>query len=88
MKIGNFRLSYTDLTVQVAGIPISVTRSYDTLAKDVDNDFGRGWSLQVTNVRLQKSVPVHEYWEQKATFVSPLVGNRYELRQSKKHSSW
>ena len=85
MKIGNFRLSYTDLVVPVAGMPISVTRSYDTLAKDTDNDFGRGWSLQIANVRLQKSVPVHEYWEQRGEFVSPLIGKKYDFRQSRKH---
>lgn len=85
MKIGNFKLAYTDLTVPVAGIPISVTRSYDTLAKDVDNDFGRGWSLQIGNIRLQKSVPVHDFWEQRGVFVSEYIGKRYEFRQTKKH---
>ena len=31
LKLGNFRLSFTDLEIPVAGIPISVTRTYDTL---------------------------------------------------------
>ncbi len=28
---GNFSLRFTDITVPVAGIPITVTRTYDTL---------------------------------------------------------
>ena len=30
-KLGNFTLSFTDLTMPVAGIPITVSRTYDTL---------------------------------------------------------
>ena len=85
MKIGNFKLSYTDLSIPVAGIPITVSRSYDTLAKDSANDFGRGWALQIANVRLQKSVPVDQEWEERGTFISPLIGKRFDFRQSKKH---
>ena len=29
-KIGNFRLEFSDLQIPLAGIPVSVTRVYDT----------------------------------------------------------
>src|SRR4029079_7510265 len=31
LKIGNFTLSFTDLSIPVSGIPITVTRTYDSL---------------------------------------------------------
>src|SRR5262249_10165846 len=45
LKLGNFKLSFTDLTIPVTGIPITITRSYDTLNAGVKGDFGYGWSL-------------------------------------------
>jgi RHS repeat-associated protein len=44
-KIGNFRQEFTDLVVPVAGVPITLTRIYDTLQADRAGDFGFGWSL-------------------------------------------
>jgi hypothetical protein len=43
LKLGNFRLSFTDLTIPVTGIPISVTRTYDSLTASTTDDFGYGW---------------------------------------------
>ncbi len=44
LKLGNFTLDVVDLTVPVAGIPIVVSRRYDSL--DVSRgDFGAGWRL-------------------------------------------
>jgi hypothetical protein len=31
LKLGNLHLDFTDLTIPVAGIPITITRSYDSL---------------------------------------------------------
>ncbi len=31
LKIGNFTLSFTDLTIPVSGIPITIARTYDSL---------------------------------------------------------
>ncbi|NJL53560.1 MAG: hypothetical protein HC930_17845, partial [Hydrococcus sp. SU_1_0] len=39
LKLGNFQLSFTDLVVPVAGIPISVTRTYDTLTANSKRRF-------------------------------------------------
>jgi uncharacterized protein YgbK (DUF1537 family) len=46
LKLGNFQLSFTDLTIPVAGIPISVTRTYDTFTSSTRDDFGYGWRLE------------------------------------------
>jgi len=56
LKLGNFTLSFTDLTVPVFGVPITVTRTYDTLAAAQSSDFGFGWRLEFRNMNLRTSV--------------------------------
>jgi RHS repeat-associated protein/uncharacterized repeat protein (TIGR01451 family) len=53
-KVGNFTLSFNDLSVPLPGLPITVTRTYDSRDKRV-GDFGVGWTLSVANVRVQKT---------------------------------
>ncbi len=57
LKLGNFTLSFTDLAVPVSGIPITVSRTYDTLTSGTSQDFGYGWSLEVGDTNLRTSVP-------------------------------
>ncbi|MBI2378018.1 MAG: hypothetical protein HYV07_28715 [Deltaproteobacteria bacterium] len=45
-KVGIFTVSFNDLTIPVSGIPIKVTRTYDSRVK-VKKDFGVGWELSV-----------------------------------------
>lgn len=52
LKLGNFTISFADLTVPVAGIPITVTRTYDTLRADLAGDFGYGWTLDLSNTQV------------------------------------
>jgi RHS repeat-associated protein len=56
LKLGNFNLSFTDLTVPVFGIPITVARTYDTLTASQSRDFGFGWRLEFRNMNLRTSV--------------------------------
>src|SRR5262249_7276745 len=53
-KVGNFTLSFKDLSVPLPGLPITITRTYDSRDKRV-GDFGVGWTLSVGNIRVQKS---------------------------------
>lgn len=62
VKIGNFTLSFNDLVVPVAGLPITVTRTYDSRNKG-SHDFGFGWTLSISNVRLQKNGVLGAVWE-------------------------
>ncbi|GIW98483.1 MAG: hypothetical protein KatS3mg111_1816 [Pirellulaceae bacterium] len=57
LKLGNFRLSFTDLTIPVSGIPIQVTRTYDTLRADRDGDLGYGWRLEFRDADLRVGLP-------------------------------
>ncbi len=57
LKLGNFRLSFTDMVIPVAGIPIEITRIYDTLQADREGDFGYGWRLEYRNTDLRVGLP-------------------------------
>src|SRR6185369_11220560 len=66
LKVGNFTVSFTDLDVPMAGIPIHVVRMYDR--RDTrSGDFGAGWKLGLSNVRVEKSGVLGENWEQTVT---------------------
>jgi YD repeat-containing protein len=57
LKIGNFTLSFTDLSIPVSGIPITVTRTYDSLNAGTTDDLGHGWRLEFRDADLRTSVP-------------------------------
>ena len=57
LKLGNFQLAFTDLVIPVAGIPIEITRVYDTLDADIEGEFGFGWRLDFRDTNLQVGVP-------------------------------
>ncbi|MEM1366955.1 MAG: Calx-beta domain-containing protein [Cyanobacteria bacterium P01_H01_bin.15] len=57
LKLGNFQVSFADLSVPLSGIPITVTRTYSSLQADVQNDFGFGWSLDIVDTDLRTTVP-------------------------------
>jgi len=46
LKLGNFEITFTDLVIPLAGIPIVITRSYNSLDTS-PGDFGAGWRLGV-----------------------------------------
>ncbi len=70
LKIGNFTVAFTDLSVPVAGLPIEVTRIYDSRDKR-KGDFGVGWTLGISNVHLEKSNVLGRHWYQTASNTFP-----------------
>jgi YD repeat-containing protein len=65
-KIGNFTLSFNDLAVPVAGLPIQVVRTYDSRDKR-QGDLGVGWTLGIKNVRVEKSGILGKLWDETFT---------------------
>ncbi|NIS81748.1 MAG: hypothetical protein GTO14_16420 [Anaerolineales bacterium] len=63
MKVGHFTLSYFDLNIPVAGIPIQIIRTYDSRDKRT-GDFGVGWTLDIKDVRLQENDVIGIRWRQ------------------------
>ncbi|TVR95235.1 MAG: choice-of-anchor A family protein [Wenzhouxiangellaceae bacterium] len=62
MKLGQFAVTFEDATVPLAGIPITLTRTYDTRQRHKDLDFGFGWSVGYQDVRLHESRRVGLGW--------------------------
>jgi RHS repeat-associated protein len=60
-KIGNFTVSFNDLSVPVAGLPIQVVRTYDSRNKTA-GDFGVGWRLDLTTVTLATNGALGNNW--------------------------
>ncbi len=52
LKLGEFRLEFTDLAIPVAGIPIEVKRIYDSRQSGDSLDFGFGWSLGIQDAHI------------------------------------
>lgn len=52
LQVGNFRLEFTDVTIPLAGIPITINRVYDTVNANDEGDFGYGWSFGVQDPRI------------------------------------
>ncbi|MBL8868680.1 MAG: putative Ig domain-containing protein [Planctomycetaceae bacterium] len=52
LQVGNFRLEFTDVTIPLAGIPITINRVYDTVNANDEQDFGFGWSFGVQDPRI------------------------------------
>ena len=64
-KLGNFALSFTDLQSSVAGLPLTIRRTYDTLQANRIGDFGYGWSLDMISGSLDIQLsdnPNNSYW--------------------------
>ena len=51
-KVGNFTLSFIDVSVPVVGLPIEVVRTYDSRMKS-SGDFGYGWNVSYNTVFVQ-----------------------------------
>jgi RHS repeat-associated protein/uncharacterized repeat protein (TIGR01451 family) len=47
-KPGRFTRTFTDLKLPLAGIPVTISRTYDSLVRFQSGDFGFGWSLDVS----------------------------------------
>jgi hypothetical protein len=83
LKVGNFTLSFNDMSVPVAGLPIQIVRTYDSRNKS-KGDFGIGWTLDIKSVRLEKSTVIGKFWEESKEFV-PITGERNHLLPTRPH---
>jgi RHS repeat-associated protein len=57
LKLGQFTQEFTDLSIPLAGIPIQVTRVYDTRQSGTAGDFGFGWRLGIQDAHTHETVP-------------------------------
>ena len=58
-KPGRITKTVTDLQVPLSGLPIAITRTYDSLNRSTVGDFGFGWALSVSvNLQVDSSFDV------------------------------
>ena len=53
LKIGNVKFTQEDMAIPVGGVPIRVVRTYDSLNKDIDGEFGYGWSYSFADLDIE-----------------------------------
>ena len=63
MKLGAFTLAFEDMKIPTPGIPISITRTYDS-RDSRPGDFGPGWHVALANIRVQKNRNLGTGWWQ------------------------
>ncbi len=56
MKLGEFSITLTDVDLEMAGLPLSVSRNYDSRRRNEIGDFGYGWRLAETDVRVEETI--------------------------------
>jgi RHS repeat-associated protein len=61
MKIGEFTLSFTDVSVPMNGLPLGVTRTYDSRDKRT-GDFGVGWRMDIQTIRIRTNRVLGTGW--------------------------
>ncbi len=59
LKLGEVNLEFTDLTVPVAGIPITIQRTYNSRQASESGDFGYGWTLSIQDAQIRETIPVN-----------------------------
>lgn len=62
LKIGNFSIGFTDVTIPAAGIPLTVGRIYDTFRHQQSQDFGYGWQQTFAGIRATTNGVMGKGW--------------------------
>ena len=62
LKFGQFRLSFADIKADAPGLPLLLTRTYDSLKKDEIGDFGYGWSAAAQDISVRKTIEEGASW--------------------------
>ena len=63
LKLGQFHLSFTDIKAPATGMPLMLTRLYDTSNRMVAGDFGYGWAASAQNISVQKNQTFGLSWQ-------------------------
>ncbi|WP_305847099.1 RHS repeat-associated core domain-containing protein [Rhodoferax sp. AJA081-3] len=63
LKLGQFRLSFADVRAEAPGLPLMLTRTYDTAKRGVAGDFGYGWSASAQDISVRKNMSFGLNWQ-------------------------
>lgn len=82
LKVGNMSIGFTDINTNVSGIPLSVTRNYDSRNK-ASGDFGTGWTLGLNSVKLTESHDIATGYEMAQSGIA--FSTKYEMVETYSH---
>ncbi len=82
-KIGNFSISYDDITFNVNQSPVTLTRTYNSINKNRDGVFGYGWDLSWNNINISSSTKENTNWKEVRTTSRYL--STFKIEETKKH---
>lgn len=63
LKVGHFSFTLNDLSLPMSGLPITITRSYDSRDKG-KGDFGIGWRLGIQTLNVRENQILGSDWVQ------------------------
>lgn len=86
-KIGNFQFSQTDVTIPVAGLPIQLTRNYNSLDRNTYSDLGYGWSLG-TNFNIQEDPSQYSTYYTNAAYSDSSNPQPIQIRTGGDRNVW
>ncbi|MFY0640988.1 MAG: hypothetical protein JXR16_08080 [Bermanella sp.] len=67
LKVGNLSFTTQDLSIPLAGIPITVNRSYDSRRRALESDMGFGWKVEYQDIEIDESMEPTQGWYQFAS---------------------
>lgn len=82
LKVGTMHIGFTDITAAMGGTTVSVNRMYDSRNKS-EGDFGIGWTLGVSGVKLIESNPITEGYQMVQSGTK--FNTRYEMTETVSH---
>jgi RHS repeat-associated protein len=69
MKIGNFTLSFVDLAIPLSGLDVEIVRTYDSRQRQMQGDFGQGWTLDIRQGSYRNNRPPGDGWQIQTGFL-------------------
>jgi hypothetical protein len=64
VKVGNYAVGFNDISMLAGNFPVGVSREYDSRDKAESGDFGYGWNMKISNVKLTKTGVAGAGWNQ------------------------
>lgn len=62
LKLGQFSFTIEDLSIPVEGMPVRVTRTYDTRVSGKEAGLGYGWTLNYQDVKIEEDRDPSKQW--------------------------
>ncbi|MDR0380502.1 MAG: S-layer homology domain-containing protein [Oscillospiraceae bacterium] len=62
MKLGHFSIEFSDMDLPLRGFPLTINRTYDSRSRKRSDDFGYGWQMSFSGVKLTESCDPSRFW--------------------------